>query len=53
MSISRRDVLQMAGVSSLLNVVGQQAWAQAQFDTLKIITGFPQGDLRRNLQASF
>jgi len=43
MSISRRDVLQMAGVSSLLNVVGQQAWAQAQFDTLKIITGFPPG----------
>jgi tripartite-type tricarboxylate transporter receptor subunit TctC len=43
MSISRRDVLQMAGVSSLLGAVGQQAWAQAQFETLKIITGFPPG----------
>jgi tripartite-type tricarboxylate transporter receptor subunit TctC len=43
MSISRRDVLQMAGVSCLLNAVSQQAWAQAQFETLKIITGFPPG----------
>lgn len=43
MSISRRDVLQMAAVSSLLNVASQQAWAQAQIETLKIITGFPPG----------
>ena len=43
MSISRRDVLQMAGVSGLLSAVGQQAWAQAQLESLKIITGFPPG----------
>lgn len=43
MSISRRDVLQMAGVSCLLNSVSQQAWAQAQLETIKIITGFPPG----------
>ena len=43
MSMLRRDVLQMAGVSCLLNAVGQTAWAQAQLETLKIITGFPPG----------
>jgi len=43
MSISRRDVLQMAGVSGLLSAVGQQAWAQAQLESLKIVTGFPPG----------
>jgi tripartite-type tricarboxylate transporter receptor subunit TctC len=43
MSVSRRDVLQVAAVGGLLNAVGQQAWAQAQFETLKIITGFPPG----------
>ncbi len=43
MSISRRDVLQMAGVASLLSAAGQQAWAQAQLESLKIVTGFPPG----------
>lgn len=43
MSILRRDVLQMAAASSLLGAVSQQAWAQAQLETIKIITGFPPG----------
>ena len=43
MPISRRDVLQMTSVGCLLNAVGMQAWAQAQLETLKIITGFPPG----------
>ena len=43
MSISRRDVLQVAGVASLLSAVGQQAWAQTQLESLKIVTGFPPG----------
>lgn len=38
MSVSRRDVLQVAAVGGLLNAVGQQAWAQAQLETLKIIS---------------
>ena len=41
MSISRRDVL--AGAAGLLSGVGQQAWAQAQIESLKIITGFTPG----------
>ena len=43
MSFSRPDVLQMAGVASLLSGAGQQAWAQAQLESLKIVTGFPPG----------
>jgi tripartite-type tricarboxylate transporter receptor subunit TctC len=43
MSISRRDVMQMAGLAGLLSAVGQQAWAQAQLESIKIVTGFPPG----------
>jgi len=43
MSISRRDILQMASVASLLSAAGQKAWAQAQLESLKIVTGFPPG----------
>lgn len=43
MSISRRNVLQSAGASALLASIGQTAWAQAQVESLKIVTGFPPG----------
>lgn len=43
MKISRRDVLQSAGAASLLTALGTKAWAQAQIESLKIITGFPPG----------
>jgi tripartite-type tricarboxylate transporter receptor subunit TctC len=43
MSILRRDLLQMASVASLLSAAGQQAWAQAQLESLKIVTGCPPG----------
>lgn len=43
MAISRRQVLQSASAASLLTTIGQRAWAQAQVDTLRIITGFPPG----------
>ena len=40
---SRRDVLQFGALTSLLGAIGHDAWAQAQFESLKIITGFPPG----------
>lgn len=43
MHISRRQLLQSAGASALLAGVGPQAFAQAQIETLKIITGFAAG----------
>lgn len=43
MSISRRNVLQSAGASALLAGIGQSAWAQAQVESLKIVTGFTPG----------
>lgn len=43
MTISRRQIMQSAGAASLLTTLGQQAWAQAQIESLKIITGFPPG----------
>jgi tripartite-type tricarboxylate transporter receptor subunit TctC len=43
MSISRRNVLQAAGASALLAGIGQSAWAQAQFETARLITGFAAG----------
>jgi tripartite-type tricarboxylate transporter receptor subunit TctC len=43
MTISRRRIMQSAGAASLLTTLGQQAWAQAQIESLKIITGFPPG----------
>jgi len=43
MTLSRRRIMQSAGAASLLTTLGQQAWAQAQIESLKIITGFPPG----------
>lgn len=43
MSISRRDALQSAGAAALLSAIGQRAWAQGQFETARIITGFAAG----------
>lgn len=43
MNISRRQVIQSAGASALLASIGQQAQAQAQIDTARIITGFAAG----------
>jgi len=43
MSISRRNLIQSAGASAFLAGIGQQAWAQAQIENLKIITGFAAG----------
>ena len=43
MSISRRDVVQLFSVAGLLGTVGQRAWAQAQLESVKIVTGFPPG----------
>ena len=43
MSISRRNVLQSAGASALLAAIGQQAFAQAQLETVRLITGFAAG----------
>ncbi|MBI2745289.1 MAG: twin-arginine translocation pathway signal protein [Burkholderiales bacterium] len=48
MSISRRHVIQSAGATALLASLGQQAMAQAQIDTLKIITGFAAGGTSDN-----
>jgi tripartite-type tricarboxylate transporter receptor subunit TctC len=42
MTISRRDVLHGAGAASLA-AMGVSAWAQAQIESLKIVTGFPPG----------
>lgn len=43
MKFSRRQLLQSAGASALLAGLGQQALAQAQIETLKIVTGFAAG----------
>ena len=43
MTLSRRQILQGAGASALLAGISRQAFAQAQIDTLKIITGFSVG----------
>jgi tripartite-type tricarboxylate transporter receptor subunit TctC len=48
MSISRRHVIQSAGATALLASLGQQAMAQAQIDTLKIVTGFAAGGTSDN-----
>jgi tripartite-type tricarboxylate transporter receptor subunit TctC len=42
-NISRRQALQSAGAAALLAGIGRSAFAQAQIDTLKIITGFAAG----------
>jgi tripartite-type tricarboxylate transporter receptor subunit TctC len=43
MSISRRNLIHSAGASALLASIGQSAWAQAQFETARLITGFAAG----------
>ncbi|MGV3573499.1 MAG: Bug family tripartite tricarboxylate transporter substrate binding protein [Ramlibacter sp.] len=43
MTITRRQLLQSTGASALLAGIGQSAFAQAQIDTAKIITGFAAG----------
>lgn len=43
MSISRRNVLQSAGATALLATVGQRAFAQAQLETVRLVTGFAAG----------
>lgn len=41
--INRRQVIQSAGATALLASIGQQAWAQAQPELVKIVTGFAAG----------
>lgn len=43
MTISRRDLIQTAGAGALLAGLGQRAFAQAQLENTKIITGFAAG----------
>ena len=42
MTISRREVIHMGSAAALMSI-GLRAQAQAQIETLKIITGFPPG----------
>ncbi len=48
MRIQRRHLIQSTGAAALLASIGQQAWAQAQIDTLKIVTGFAAGGTSDN-----
>ena len=48
MSIQRRHLVQSAGAAALLASIGQQAWAQAQIENLKIVTGFAAGGTSDN-----
>lgn len=43
MTIARRHFVQAAGASALLATLGQRAWAQAQLENARIITGFAAG----------
>ncbi|MEJ8845519.1 Bug family tripartite tricarboxylate transporter substrate binding protein [Variovorax rhizosphaerae] len=43
MTITRRHILQSTGAAALLASIGQQAFAQAQIETARIITGFAAG----------
>lgn len=43
MSISRRALLQSTAAAPLLAAVAHRAQAQAAFDTVKVVTGFPPG----------
>lgn len=43
MTFTRRHLLQSTGATALLASIGQSAFAQAQIDTAKIITGFAAG----------
>jgi tripartite-type tricarboxylate transporter receptor subunit TctC len=42
-AITRRQVIHCAGASALLAAVGQQAFAQAQLESVRLITGFAAG----------
>ena len=42
-AISRRNAIQVVGASALLATVGQRAFAQAQLETVRLITGFAAG----------
>lgn len=42
-AISRRSAIQAAGASALLATLGQRAFAQAQLETVRLITGFAAG----------
>lgn len=48
MSIQRRQLIQSTGAAVLLAAIGQQAWAQAQIENLKIVTGFAAGGTSDN-----
>src|SRR5690349_12057214 len=43
MTVNRRQALQSAGAAALLAAIGRDAFAQAQIETTKIITGFAAG----------
>ena len=43
MTLTRRSLLQSTGATALLASIGQQAFAQAGFETARIITGFAAG----------
>lgn len=43
MTITRRQALQSTGAAALLAAIGRDAFAQAQVETAKIITGFAAG----------
>ncbi len=43
MTLSRRNLIQSAGASAFLASLGEYAFAQAQPDVLKIVTGFAAG----------
>ncbi|MEJ8858884.1 Bug family tripartite tricarboxylate transporter substrate binding protein [Variovorax robiniae] len=43
MDFTRRHILQSTGAAALLASIGQQAFAQAQIETARIITGFAAG----------
>ncbi len=43
MTIHRRDWLKAGAATALLSQMGAQAWAQAQIESIKIVTGFPPG----------
>lgn len=43
MDFTRRQILQSTGAAGLLAAIGEQAWAQSQFETARLITGFAAG----------